>query len=124
MTNFQKALADAKVMELRDSNGKLNQTDRNALRNILMEALVADLNAVLTADGAIVEFEHDYWGSLAVEVSLKMKDPNYDIDTAAAEYDAKVAKAEAKKAEAAAKATERKAKADALKEAKERKNAM
>ena len=122
MTNFEKALADAKIVELRDSNGKLNQTDRNQLRNRLLDALVADLNAVLTADGAIVEFEHDYWGSLAVEVSLKMKDPNYDVDTAKEEYENKVAKAEAKKEQAAAKAAERQAKADALKAAKEKKN--
>lgn len=117
MTNFEKALAEAKTTQLRDSAGKVNQTDRNALRNRLMDAITADLNAVLTVDGAIVEFEHEYWGSLAVEVSIKMKDPNYDIDTAAAEYQEKVVKAAAKKAEVEAKAAERAAKSKKSKDA-------
>ena len=117
MTKFTEALANAKNAQLRDSAGKVNQTDRNTLRNQLMEALVADLNAVMTVDGAIVEFEHEYWGSLAVEVSIKMKDPNYDIDTASQEYQEKVAKAAAKKADAEAKAAERAAKSKKSKDA-------
>lgn len=110
MTNFETVLASAKSLPLRDSNGKINQTDRNALRNRLLEALALDLNAVLTADGAIVEFEHDYWGALYVEIPLKMKDPDFDLTVAEAEYTEKIAKAEAKKAEAVVKAAERAAK--------------
>ena len=118
MTNFEQVLAEAHNSQLRDSAGKVNQTDRNALRNRLMAALATDLNAVMTVDGAIVEFSHDYWGSLAVEVSIKMKDPNYDIDTAHDEYVEKIEKADARKAEAERKALERQAKSEALKQAK------
>lgn len=107
MTLFEQVLADAVNTELRDSAGKVNQTDRNNLRNQLMAALASDLNAIMTADGAIVEFPHPYWGSLAVEISVKMKDPNYDTDTAHQEYVAKVKKAENKKAESERKAAER-----------------
>lgn len=119
MSKFQELLTEAYKSELRDSNGKLNQTDRNTLRNELMEALAEDLNAVMTVDGAIVEFEHEYWGSLAVEVSVKMKDPNYDTEAAADEYAEKVAAAEAKKAEVLKRAAERQAKSEALKAARE-----
>ena len=115
MTNFTNALLEARNAELKDSNDKVNQTDRNALRNALMAALTKDLNAISTIDGAIVEFKHEYWGTLCVEVSLKMKDPNFDLVTAEAEYIEKQKKALAKKADAEAKAAERKIKADALK---------
>ena len=111
MNQFQTILSNSKDAQLRESNGKINQSDRNALRNVLLAALVEDLGAVMTVDGAIVEFEHDYWGSLAVEVSVKMKDPNYDIETAHQEYVDKLAKAEAKRLEAQRKADERAAKA-------------
>lgn len=119
--NFSKALIEARNAELKDSNGKVNQTDRNNLRNALMKALCEDLGAIMTVDGAILEFEHEYWGSLCIEIPLKMKDPNYDTDTAHDEYLEKIAKAQAKKADAEAKAIERKAKAEALKQVKEAK---
>lgn len=115
---FMDVLTEAYKAELKDTSGKINQTDRNALRNRLMDALAEDLSAVMTADGAVVEFEHEYWGSLCVEVSLKMKDPNFDLDTAVEEYQEKQDAAEAKKAEAVKRAAERAAKSDALKAAK------
>lgn len=121
MSKFNEVLAEAFNAQLRESNGKLNQTDRNTLRNELMEALAEDLNAVMTVDGAIIEFEHEYWGSLAVEVSVKMKDPNYDTEAAADEYAEKVAAAEAKKAEVLKRAAERQAKSEALKATREAK---
>lgn len=123
MTKFAQALAEAKTAQLRDSNGKVNQGDRNALRSVLLTALIEDLGATITADGAIVEFEHDYWGSLAVEVSFKMKDPNFDIDTAHQEYIEKVEKARVREQEKLIKAQEREAKAAALKEVREKKGA-
>jgi cell division septum initiation protein DivIVA len=113
MTQFEQVLIDAVNTQLRDSAGKVNQTDRNALRNRLMAALANDLNAVMTVDGAIVEFPHEYWGSLAVEVSVKMKDPNYDTETAHKEYVEKVEKAEAKRLETERKAAERASKVKA-----------
>lgn len=107
MTHFEQVLIDAVNTQLRDSAGKVNQTDRNALRNRLMTALATDLNAVMTTDGAIVEFPHEYWGSLAVEISVKMKDPNYDLETEHKVYLEKVEKAEAKRKESERKAVER-----------------
>lgn len=97
---FLQLLEESVNAQLRESNGKVNQTDRNNLRAQLMNALAADLDAVMTVDGAILEFEHEYWGSLCVEVNLKMKDPEYDIETAREEYEAKLAKAEARRLEA------------------------
>jgi RecA-family ATPase len=123
MTKFAQALADAKTAQLRDSNGKVNQSDRNALRAILMAALTEDLNAVMTSEGAVVGFEHEYWGQLFVEVPLKMKDADFDVETAQQEYADKVEKAESREQEKLAKARERDAKAAALKEAREKKGA-
>ena len=118
---FTELLSNAYNAELKDSNGKINQTDRNALRNELLTALAEDLAAVMTNDGAVLEFEHDYWGSLCVEISLKMKDPNFDLDGAEAEYAEKIAASEVKKAETAKRAAERQAKTEALKAARESK---
>ena len=100
---------------LRDSEGKLNQTDRNALRAVLLNALCEDLGATMTADGAVLSFEHDYWGSLCVEVSLKMKDPEYDVEAAAQEHLNKLRAAEEKRIEAMKKAAERETKRKATK---------
>lgn len=111
MTNFQKALLEAANFELRESNGKINQTDRNNLRAKLMAALQQDLaDAVFTADGLILPFGHEEWGELHLEISIKMKDPEYDMYTARAEYEEKLAKAEAKRIEAEKKAAARAAK--------------
>lgn len=107
MTNFQKALLDAYNFELRDSNGKINQTDRNNLRANLMAALQADIEGIFTVDGLILPFAHIYWGQLNLEISVKMKDPEYDLDTAIEEYEEKMAKAEAKRLEAEKKAIAR-----------------
>ena len=96
MTNFQKALLEARTFELRESNGKINQTDRNNLRAKLMAALQQDIEGIFTVDGLILPFGHEYWGELHLEVSLKMKDPEYDLDTAVQEYEEKQAKADAK----------------------------
>ena len=123
MSKFQELLTEAFNYQLRESNGKINQTDRNDLRNELMHALAEDLAATLTVDGAVIEFEHDYWGSLAVEITVKMKDPNYDVDAARDEYADKIEAAEAKKAEATKRAAERSAKSEALKAAREAKKA-
>lgn len=120
---FIDLLANAYSAELKDSSGKINQTDRNALRNQLLHALAEDLKAVMTSEGAVVEFEHEYWGSLCVEISLKMKDPEYDLDTAVAEYNEKLDVQEQKKVASAKRAAERAAKSAALKEAKESKKA-
>ena len=114
-------LAQSKAVELKESNGKINQTDRNALRQVLLNALCEDLEGVMTAEGIVLEFEHEYWGSLCIEVTLKMKDPNFDLDTARQEYEDKLEMAEAKKLESAKRAAERAAKTDAVKSAKEKK---
>jgi hypothetical protein len=118
---FLESLTKAKTTDLRESNGKINQTDRNALRNILIDALCQDIGAVMTSDGAVIEFEHDYWGSLCIEVTLKMKDPNFDLDTARQEYEDRLEMAEAKKLESAKRAAERAAKTNAVKSTKEKK---
>ena len=123
MTKFAEVLTEAKTAQLRESNGKVNQGDRNALRAKLMLALIEDLDATMTSEGAVVEFEHDYWGSLFVEIPLKMKDPDFDLDTAHQEYLNKVEKASLKEQDKLAKAAEREAKSAALKDVREKKGA-
>ena len=100
---------------LRDSDDKINQTDRNALRSTLLHALCEDLGATMTVDGAVLSFEHEYWGRLSVEVSLKMKDPEYDVEAAAQEYQSKLRAAEEKRIAAMKKAAERETKRKATK---------
>lgn len=121
MSKFNEALAEAYNAELKDSNGKINQTDRNNFRKVLMEALMEDLGGSMTADGIVLEIEHEYWGSLYAEVSIKVKDTDYDLDSAVDEYNEKTAAAEAKKADAAKRAAERQAKSEALKAVREAK---
>lgn len=115
MTKFDNALAEAYKAQLRDSNGKFNQTDRNNLRATLMESLRDDLGGYMTSDGIVLEVEHEEWGSVYVEVNLKMKDPEYDITAAVQEYQEKVAKAEAKRIAAETKAREAAIKKEATK---------
>ena len=112
---LHKTIEDSFSCQLRDSDGKINQTDRNHLRSQLLTALCEDLGAVMTADGAILTFPHEYWGSLAIEVNLKMKDPEYDTEAAVSEHEEKLRVAEAKKIEAMKKATERETKRKATK---------
>ena len=115
MTKFDETLAEAYKAQLRDSNGKFNQTDRNNLRATLMEALRDDLGGYMTSDGIVLEVEHEEWGSVYVEVNLKMKDPEYDITAAVEEHQEKVAKAEARRIVAETKAREAAIKKEATK---------
>jgi len=92
MLKFHEALANAKTAQLRDSNGKLNQTDRNVLRAAILEALLEDLGGNMTSDGIVLEIEHEYWGSLFGEVTFKFKANDYDLDGAIEEYNEKQAK--------------------------------
>jgi hypothetical protein len=89
MLKFHEALANAKTAQLRDSNGKLNQTDRNTLRAAILNALLEDLGGVMTSDGIVLEIEHEYWGSLLGEVTFKFKSIDFDLDGAVEEYQAK-----------------------------------
>ena len=115
MTKFDEMLAEAYKAQLRDSDGKFNQTDRNNLRAQLMGALRDDLGGYMTSDGIVLEVEHEEWGSVYVEVNLKMKDPDYDIEASVAEYQEKVEKAAAKRKAAEAKAKEAALKKEATK---------
>ena len=115
MTKFDNALAEAYKAQLRDSNGKFNQTDRNNLRAVLMDALRDDLGGYMTSDGIVLEVEHEEWGSVYVEVNLKMKDTEYDIVAAVNEHQEKVDKAAAKRKAAEIKAAEAAIKKEATK---------
>ena len=115
---FTEVLTEAYLTPLKESNGKINQTDRNALRNELLHALASDLDATMTSEGAVVSFAHEYWGELCVEITLKMKDPNFDLPTAEQEYVDKLNEQEDKKLESAKRAAERLAKSEATKRAK------
>lgn len=123
MSKFNELLESSYSAQLRESNGKVNQTDRNALRNALMEALAADLEAIMTTDGAIVEMQHEEWGRICLEVSIKVKDPEYDPELAQEEYNLKQEAKAAKALEVEKRAAERKAKSDAIAATREAKKA-
>lgn len=118
MVNFDEALVHAYTATLRDSNGKINQTDRNNLRKQLLDALIRDISGVMTSDGIIHEVEHEYWGSVFVELSIKIKDVDYDLNTAVDEYQEKLSKAETRRMEAERRSRERAEKSAAIRASK------
>lgn len=119
MSKLNKAIELAFTAKLKESNGKLNQTDRNALRQTLLDALAEDLGAVMTVEGLVVEIPHEEWGTVFAEVNIKMKDTDFDIIEATAAYATKLADRTAKEKEKEAKAAERAAKDKAIKDSKE-----
>jgi len=115
MEHFEQALIEVQKSVIRDSNGKMNQTDRNKQRNILIDALALDLGGVRTPDGIGLEIPHDEWGSFAIEIKIVAKGNEFDVVEANEAFKSKVEKQAAKKADAERKAAERQAKIAAAK---------
>lgn len=115
MEHFEKAMLDVQKMLIRDSNGKMNQTDRNKARNMLVDALAIDLGGVRTPDGIGLEIPHDEWGAFNIEIKVVAKGNEFDVVEANETFKSKVEKQAARKAEAERKAAERQAKIAAAK---------
>ena len=121
MEKFQKFVSAIAGLVLKASEAKVNQTQRNALKNDALEALLADFAALdgvaiaRTNDGIVLEVANAELGSVYFEFDLKIKDLDFDFEGAIAErkltLDARTARAE--------KAAEKKAKVAAERKAKE-----
>lgn len=119
MKTLNEVIATLIDREIKLTDDKINQSDRNAIRAMLMDALCVDLGGTMTSDGIIIEIPHDELGCLMAEVTIKMKSLDYDIESAATEYQEKLtAKAEKEKAKA-----EKTAKANSQRKADNAKNA-
>lgn len=120
MNKFQVFVAAVKSLALKASGAKINQVQRNALKAHALKAILEDLaalGAVQTNDGIVIEVANDELGAVHFELDIKVKDLNFDLVDAQAEYaktladrDARAAAAAEKKVRAEA---DRKAKAEA-----------
>jgi len=115
MEHFEKAMLEVQKSVIRDSNGKMNQTDRNKARNILIDALTLDLGGIRTPEGIGLEIPHDEWGAFNIEIKIVAKGNEFDVVEAHEAFQSKVEKQAARKAEAERKAAERQAKIEAAK---------
>lgn len=98
------------AMTLRVNGDKLHQTDRNALRLELLNAIVDVMqrNGVelgMVKEGIAVNLPHEELGAINFVVDVKMKGLDYDFDFEVADWSAEQKrKAEDKQAKAEAKA--------------------
>lgn len=121
MEKFQKFVSAIAGLVLKASGAKVNQVQRNALKNDALEALLADFAALdgvaitRTNDGIVLEVPNDELGSLYFEFDLKIKDLDFDVVAAVNDRDLTLQA----RNERAAKAAERKAKVAAERKAKE-----
>ena len=110
MKNLSSFVAAIKSKVFKMSGDKINQTERNATKSAVLEAISTDLfaaglTAVRTSDGIVLEIENDDLGSIFFELDIKVKGSDFDITSAVAEYQDKVAAA-AERITAAAKRKE------------------
>jgi hypothetical protein len=119
MKNLSSFVASIQSKVFKMSGDKINQTERNTTKAAALEAISTDLasigiTAVRTVDGIVLEVANDELGSIYFELDIKVKNTDFDIDGAGAEYETKVAAAQERVQLAAA----RKAKLAAEKAAK------
>jgi hypothetical protein len=117
MLNLKEFVAVVQSLELKSAGNKINQIQRNQLKENSLVALandLSDLNVFRTNDGIIVEIANDELGAIHLEIDIKVKNLDFDLDSAVAEREQTLAN----RAERAQKAAERKAKVAAEKAAK------
>ena len=99
MKNLQAVLVEIENTALKVSGEKINQTQRNDMKNAIISALVADLTELgfataHTKDGAIVQIENDT-ANVFISFDGTIKNLDFDLDGAVNEYTESVeAKAE------------------------------
>jgi hypothetical protein len=118
MTNISKLVAAIKGKVFKLSGEKINQTERNAFKAEVLESLAVDLfsagmTAVRTSDGIVLEIENDELGSIYLELDVKVKNTDFDLDEAVADYQSKVTAAADRIAQVAKRKAERLAKKSA-----------
>jgi hypothetical protein len=119
MKNLSSFVAAIKSKVFKMSGDKINQTERNATKSAVLEAISTDLfaaglTAVRTAEGIVLEVQNDELGSVFLELDIKVKSSDFDIEEAVADYQSKLTAAQERVQLAAA----RKAKLAAEKAAK------
>lgn len=94
MNNLIAIVAAIKSKVFKLSGSKINQSERNTFKSDTLTALMADLNEIgsvhRTADGIILEVENDELGVVYLEFDVKVKDTEFNLDEAVADYTAKV----------------------------------
>jgi hypothetical protein len=110
MKNLSSFVATIKSKVFKMSGDKINQTERNATKAAVLEAISTDLfasglTAVRTADGIVIEVENDELGSIFFELDIKVKSSDFNVDEAVADYQSKLSAA-AERVQAAAKRKE------------------
>jgi hypothetical protein len=118
MTNISKLVAAIKGKVFKLSGEKINQTERNAFKAEVLESLATDLfsagmTAVRTSDGIVLEIENDELGNIYLELDVKVKNTDFDLDEAVADYQSKVTAAADRIAQVAKRKAERLAKKSA-----------
>lgn len=118
MTNISTLVAAIKGKVFKLSGEKINQTERNAFKAQVLESLATDLfaagmTAVRTSDGIVLEIENDELGSIYLELDVKVKNTDFDLDEAVADYQGKLTAAADRIAQVAKRKAERLAKKSA-----------
>jgi hypothetical protein len=94
--------------DLKGSNDKINQTQRNEIKAYGLNAIERDLveNGLTvhrTKDGLVVEIQNKEFGVIYSVIDFKIKNLDYDVDGAVAEYNEAIAERDRKALEKAAK---------------------
>ena len=118
MTNISTLVAAIKGKVFKLSGEKINQTERNAFKAQVLESLATDLfsagmTAVRTSDGIVLEIENDELGSIYLELDVKVKNTDFDLDEAVTDYQGKLTAAADRIAQVAKRKAERLAKKSA-----------
>lgn len=97
LENFEKLMEDINKRELPVKDDKIAQTYRNQLRSELMNALCEDFDGTRTVDGIILEIPNEIEGAVFVELNVKIKGFDYDVEEAAQIYQEKLDRKEERK---------------------------
>lgn len=100
MTTLDKIM----TMELRESKGKIQQTDSRKLKATLHELLTEMLTeygfeVYEIQNGLVVEIPNEELGAIPIEIKAIVKNLNFDTDTHVTEYQEKLKRAKEKQAE-------------------------
>lgn len=92
LKNYEEFCARIYNREIPIKDEKIAQTFRNSLRQEIMNAICADFQGTRTIDGIILEIPNEIEGVIFVELNVKFKGFDYDIEEAQAIYKEKLEK--------------------------------
>lgn len=98
LKNFTNTAENVRTREMKENDkGNLNQRDRNAVKHDVIEALMKDFpeGTVVgrATEGIIVELPHEHFGSITIVVDAKVKNMDFDSESALHEFAEKERKA-------------------------------